>query len=221
MKNLIVFFALGFLISCGNHSSIDSSADKEENIESSKNTNDINYKIIKEEKNQALKKVNITIRLNKEINEEKLKSLALKLKKERPEFEKLWISYLLPEHEDGKGAWATTHFTPKLEVKILGATKESSDELNNKKVTGNILSVWKDNDAMFPNKIHLVEENNKLYMKTVYAKNSYANATEIVKEVNKNEKNGLIRYDYNNTHGEYFIVEKSIIVNNKGKSSFL
>ncbi len=190
MKKILVLLMLGFLISCGN------SARKD-------------YTIIKEDKNIVLKTATIDIRLNKKINRTELKNIALKLKKERPDFKRLWIFYYLPGNKIERGAWATTNFYPKLEVKILGATKASYKELENRKVTGDIIHIWNDNDAVMPNKIYLVKENGELYMKTLYAKSGLTKATELVEKVIETKKNGVIRFDYDNKNGEYFVLEKN------------
>jgi len=191
MKKILIYLTVGLLISCGN------------SITTEK------FTIIKEDKNERLKKVNIDVRLDKEISKTELKKIGLKIKGERPKFDKFWIFYYLPEHQIGNGAWAITHFKPELEIEILGATKESSKEMNEKKVTGTILDIWIDNDAMMPNKIYLVSENNKLFIKTIYAKNKYSEASEIINEVTEVKKNGTIRYNYDNNHGDYYVVEKN------------
>ena len=190
MKKVLTLLMIVFLTSCGE-------------------SKEKNFTIIKEVPNKALKKVNIDIRLNGKISELELKKIAIELKEERSEYNMLWIFYYLPENKIGNGAWATSHYSPLLEVKILGATKKASKELKAKKVTGKIIKTWKDNDAIMPNKIFLVKENSKLYMKTLYAKNSLADAFELIEEVTKSEKKGIVRFDYDNTHGEYFIIEKN------------
>ena len=65
------------------------------------------------------------IRLNKEVSEETLSIIANMLKKsDRREYERILINYYLPDMVPGKGAWATTHYNPELEVKILGLPKK-------------------------------------------------------------------------------------------------
>ncbi len=191
MKRILIYLTLGLLISCGN------------SIITEK------FTIIKEDKNEKLKKVTIDVRLDKEINKAELKKIGLKIKEDRPKFEKFRIFYYLPKHETGNGAWAITHFKPELEIEILGATQEASKEMNDKKVTGTILNIWKDNDAIMPSKIYLVNENEKLFIKTLYAKNKYSDASEIINEVTEVKKNGLTRYNYDNDHGDYYVVEKN------------
>lgn len=169
----------------------------------------INYKIIKEEKNKKLQKVNLVIRLEKEINEIQLKNIALELKRKRPNFKNYYIFYLLPQHPFGNEAWALTNFTPELEVKILGAKKESIIKMNNSIVSGEILNIWKSNNAILTSRNFLVKENNKLFIKIIFAKNSYSDQTEITMEVSKTIQNGLTKYTSNNKHGEYYLIEKN------------
>lgn len=167
------------------------------------------YTILTEDKNKQLKKVTINIRLDQEISKSELKKIGLSIKENRLEFDNFWIFYYLPDHSIGNGAWATTHFTPNLEVKILGATKESMQELDKKNITGNIINVWKDNDAIMPSKIYLIKENDKFIIKTLFAKNGFSEESEIIEKVVKSEKNGEIRFTSNNKHGEYYVLEKN------------
>ena len=179
-----------------------------------------NYKIIKEDKYSAIKKVKLYVRIDNEINETELKQIALKLKEKRPKFKQFWIYYLLPGNIIGNGAWATTHFNPELELKILGPTKESKEEFNKKSVKGEILNIWKSNEAIMPSRYFLVKENNEYFMKILFAKNLYIDASEIIEKVYQSEKNGLKKYNSNNTHNEYYIHEKNVslgIYNESGK----
>tara|TARA_B110000037_G_scaffold50024_1_gene61476 strand:- start:3700 stop:4335 length:636 start_codon:yes stop_codon:yes gene_type:complete len=193
MRKLIAFLLIGTLIGgCGNSSKTEKS-----------------YTIIQEDQNEQIKKVNIDIRLKKEVSESELKEIALNIKEERKNFRMLWIFYYLPGHKVGSGAWASTHFSPDLEVKILGATKEASEEVSKTKVTGEIINSWFDNDAMMPNTTYLVKENNKLYMKTLYPKNSLTAVSEIINEVTEKKEGNKTRYDYENGHGEYYMIEKN------------
>lgn len=167
------------------------------------------FTILKEDKNNQLKKVSINVRIDEEISKIDLKKISLEIKKNRPEFEKFWIFYFLPDHKPEYGAWATTHFTPNLEVKILGSTKESMKELDNKIIQENVISVWKDNDAIMPCKIYLIKKNNNFILKTLFAKNGYSDETEIDEKIIKSEINGKVRLKSDNPHGEYYEIEKN------------
>ncbi len=179
-------------------------------ITSCKNSNQSDkYNLINVNEDKKLDKIEIDVRLKKEVNKIDLKKIGSEIKNSKPEFENYWIYYYLPEHKIGNGAWAVTHFNPDLEIEILGATKNATKEMDEIKVSGQIIKEWKDNDAIMPNKIYLVKESEKLFMKTVYAKNKYTDAEIIVNEVTQVNDNGLIRYNYENNHGDYYKIEKN------------
>ncbi|MCR5862751.1 hypothetical protein LRS05_11640 [Flavobacterium sp. J372] len=211
MKQAFIAAISTLLLSCNDNKENPSTINSD-SIESSSEFSipqDVTYEIIDEKVNDVLRKTNIEIRLNKAVDENTLRNIAYVLKADREDLEKLWIFYYLPRHEVGNGAWATTHYSPDLEVKIIGASAEASDEMNNLKVTGEILNVWKDNDAMVPNKKYLVKEDGKLCMKTVYAKSSMTSAGELKEVVKETKVQGRLRYDYDNNHGEYYLIEKN------------
>jgi hypothetical protein len=192
MKKIIQILFFTFIISCSNKPNYD-------------------FTIIKEDIDRALNKTSVEIRLKEEISEADLKNIALEIKNNREDYNKVWIFYFLPGQEPEKGAWATTHFTPKLKVKIIGATKEASIEMRKTKVTGEILNSWFENDPMLSNKKYLVKENGKLFMKSIYPKSKLTgDGGEMKKEVfEKKLNNGIIRYDYKNNFGEYYLIEKN------------
>lgn len=209
MKKLILIFLLLNIVSCNDSKTNNDSKNKIDvtNTES----NEVNYKILKETKYEGIRKVNIEIKLEAPITKEQLTDIALKLKEDREDFDKLFIFYFLSENgnEIGQGAWATTHFHPDLNVEILGPTKESLIELESKKVSGKVIGIWRDNNEILTSKIFLVEENKKLLIKTVYAKSHYMDSSELVDEVIKKIQNGLVKLDLENVHGEYYIIEEN------------
>ena len=61
------------------------------------------------------------IRLEKKVPKEFLKEIAKMLNHlEKRKYERTLILYFLPDMKTDSGAWATTHFNPNLEVRILG-----------------------------------------------------------------------------------------------------
>lgn len=131
MKLLLFILTVTLLSACsGNKTSI---------------PDDIKYEIIDEGRYDWLNKCKLNIRLNKKVDEQVLKDIAMALRKDRKEFENLYIGYLLPDMEPGAGAWATTHFTSDLEIKILGATKEEDKMLDEIPMPeGEIIGKWRD-----------------------------------------------------------------------------
>ena len=102
----------------------------------------------------------------------------------------------------GSGCWATSHYSPTLEIKILGATEKEENKMKSKVVTGEILNKWEDTEMMVESILYLISEKNKLLMKTVYKDGS--ESVDVVKE---NVKKGVTRYDYDNKHGDYYVKE--------------
>ena len=138
MKRLIYILTVTVFISCGG---------PQTNI-----PDDVKYDIIDEEINDKMSKCNLNIRLNKKVDEVVLKDIALTLREDRKNFKNLWIFYLLPDMEPGAGAWATTHFIPDLELKILGATEQEDKELAETPLPdGEIIGQWKDDSPMIEN----------------------------------------------------------------------
>jgi len=65
----------------------------------------------------------IDVRLAEEVSEDTLRAIALELKSgDSRHYDRTFIVYYLPEMAVGGGGWATTHFDPVLEVRILGLT---------------------------------------------------------------------------------------------------
>jgi hypothetical protein len=195
----LCFLTLSLIVSCSSPNS-----EKKSELPA-----DVSYTIISKNPNNALSKTTINVRLNKEVSKDILKKIAYEIKEDNSKHSKLWIFYFLPEMSTGSGAWAISHFKPTLELEIIGASKAATEEMKNKKVTSEILATWIDNDPITPNTVYLVKENEKLLMKSVYAKTNYANATELIDELTKTTQGGLTRYNYQNNHGEFYIIEQN------------
>ena len=81
---------------------------------------DVSYSVIATDNVPGIKR-SLDVRLNKEVSEETLRAIALKLKSnESQEYERTFIGYYLPGMTIDAGYWATTHFNPTLDVRILG-----------------------------------------------------------------------------------------------------
>jgi len=202
MRKITLFVFLALLISCN---------DKPKTDNQKTDKSKFDYTIINEDEDRAINKTSVEIRLKEEISEADLRNIALEIKNDRKVYDKVWVFYFLPGQEPGNGAWATTHFKPELNVEIIGATKEATTEMNTTKVTGEILNSWFENDAMLSNTKFLVKENGKLFMKSIYPKSKLAgDGGEMKEEVfEKKLKGGIIRYEYKNIHGEYYLIEKN------------
>lgn len=103
----------------------------------------ITYTIVKESAIPNLKR-SLDVRLNKKVSKDTLKNIALNLKEGTPDtYERTFICYYLPGMEIDAGAWATTHFNPNLEVRILGLTQDEELTLISQKIgEGKLIGAW-------------------------------------------------------------------------------
>lgn len=128
---------------------------------------DFKYTII-EKSNLASIKSSIDIRLfGEKVTKDFLHKLALKLRDaETRKYDRLFITYYLPGMTPVAGAWATTHFDPNLEVKILGTMIEEEKVLlsESKNSSGKIIGEWLDESPYVGAKYKIVKQNGKIIM---------------------------------------------------------
>ncbi len=144
-------------------------------------------------------KCNIHIELKTKLSKEELKTIANKIRKTRKTYDKLWIGYYLESMKDRSIAWATTNFTPNLEVEILGATDFEEKKMNSLITDGNVIGKWQDVRPMAECGMILFEKDKKIYMKRAFGDGSSGDYEFI-----KKKYNGEIRYELKeNKHKEY------------------
>lgn len=193
MKKLLYLLSVIILTACG--------GTPESNL-----PDGVEYSIIDEDQNENLKKTNINIRINKKVDEATLKIIAEELKSDRDGFENLWIFYYLPDMKVGSGAWATTHYSPDLEVKILGSTEEEDETTSQTDdIPGEVIGKWRSDKSLMGAALIMYKgEDDKLFMQT-----NFKSGNPMTEELSESSSNGLKRYDYENTHGEYYLMEKN------------
>ena len=194
LTHLLACICLGFLMIFSSCSSIPS---------------DVKYSVIKEVKNDSLSKVNLDIQLNKKIDEKVLGAIGEKLKADLKleNCSKIWMFYYLPNMTVGSGAWATTHFTPELEVKILGATEKQTETAVKKadEVDGKVLGKWKEDQST--NSIYvLYEKDNQIIIRTIFSNGQVSDD-----KLKSTKENSSTRYDYlaDGYNGEYYKVNSN------------
>jgi hypothetical protein len=218
MKKLFIFLSSIIIVSCSNTSS------EIKNISTEVKLTDAKYEVLKEEKSAAAMTAEETIKLNEEkkynrcklqikinekLNEDVLKDIAIKLRADRAGFDKLYISFYLPERlpdASGNGAWAIANFTPELEVEIIGSTNDQ-DKLtgSTNDIEGKIIGKWRSEKSLMGASLILyTNKQGQLIMKTTY-KDGQTTSDEI-KEKTKNSKK---IFDDGNSHGEYYIIESN------------
>lgn len=85
-----------------------------------------NYEILKEEVSMNVDRIDV--KLNDKVDKAELERISNEIRASRKSYDKVWISYYLPDFlpESGISAWAMGSFTPDLEVKIFGEDKPNT-----------------------------------------------------------------------------------------------
>lgn len=176
------------------------------NFSEASTATDVKYEIIKEVPNNRLSKNSLDIRLNERVDERVLREIATELRRDRKQYDRLWIAYYLPGMVTGAGAWAISHFTPDLEIQILGATEKEDKALDAVTVEADvIIRKWRDDRPMVASAMIIFRKEEKLKLKT-----TFVDGSSMEKEITAKKVNGRIRYDYVKPfHGEYFVLESN------------
>jgi hypothetical protein len=116
-------------------------------------------------------KRSLDVRLDQKVSEETLREIALELKGSASQnYDRTFIAYYLPDMTVGAGAWATTHFTPDLEVRILGLTAEEEQTLKVEAATGHgeVLGSWLDERPFVGNKFTIFRQGGALFIQQAF-----------------------------------------------------
>jgi hypothetical protein len=142
-------------------------------------------------------------RLSDRANKNQLISIANIVKEDHPGYKRYFIGYYLPNQKVGKGAWATSHFDPDLQIRILGLSKSESDNLKNTEVNfkGKKVGKWLVTMGTLSNVAVISKLENGKYLFTDVYKDGSSGEKELTKKGNK--------YIYENDFGEYFEIEKT------------
>lgn len=131
---------------------------------------DVTFTVIKQDRYGDTKR-SLDIRLNRKVPKDVLRTIALQLKDaDSGRYERTFIVYYLPEMQVGAGGWATTHFNPNLEVRILGLTIEEEQQLTTESVATNrdIIGRWLDESPFIGSRITIFREDGKLYIEQIF-----------------------------------------------------
>ena len=166
---------------------------------------DVTYTIIDENIAPGIKR-SLDIRLNRKVSEGVLQYIAMKLKNSDPTtYDRTFIGYYLPDMKVNAGYWATTHFNPNLEVRILGLTAEQEEVLKQQPAdpSREVIGSWLDGRPFGGGRITILRKDGKLFLENKYKDGSVGTA-EIVETRSRNGR----RFDYkpDRGHGEYYLI---------------
>jgi len=161
-----------------------------------------NCKILKEEKFKNIKK-SIYIQIPKQLTEEQIKEIAQQIKRDNVNFERLFILYLLPDMKIGRGAWATSHYNPTLEINIMGVDQATEEKLKNvDTVEGELVGKWYDNSPYGEHTVVIYKANGQFKMIE-----KFKDGRERKKDLKASKHNGKQKFTYDNDYGDYLIIE--------------
>lgn len=163
-------------------------------------------------------KRSVTVLLYAKPSKEELKKIALKIfKSDSASYARTFISYYLNDNSKDYGYWATTHFNPSLEVKILGLSDEGEKSLlynNNpdRKILGAYI------DPISGAKRTFFIKNNKMFMELYFDDGSNGIQEMKYKKINNDFR---IEEKGKNGSGEYFILsEQELELRNTSKKLY-
>jgi len=124
------------------------------------------YSIIRTNTVPGIKR-SLSVRLNKKVSEQTLRSIALELKaQDSGDYDRTFITYYLPGMPVGSGAWATTHFNPRLKIEILGLSEDDEQRLVAQPVSPGrrIIGQWFDETPMVGGRLTIGEDGDRLFL---------------------------------------------------------
>ncbi len=86
------------------------------------------YTIMDIKSNDVASKLTMNLQLKNRLSEDSLKLIATEIKANNPNSKRIFIFYYLQGEKSSGIAWATTHYTPDLEVNILGSTEQEETD---------------------------------------------------------------------------------------------
>ena len=142
---------------------------------------DVSFSLIDSSTLPSIKR-RLDVRLNRRVSEQTLRVIALKLKaQDSGTYDRTFMFYYLPGMTVSAGAWATTHFTPDLEVRILGLTAEAENKLVTQPQAANreVIGRWLDDTPLIGNRTTIFREKGKLFMEHLF-KDGSNHKTELI-----------------------------------------
>jgi len=168
----------------------------------------VKYSVIEKSTLRSIK-CTIDISLEKKVSKDFLHKLALKLRKAEPiKYDRMFIFYYLPGMTPGSGAWATSHFSPNLEVRVLGTTIQQEKALRSKSKdsSGKIIGEWLDESPYVGGKYTFLRRKGKIIMMIKFKDGSGSEEEMIQKN-----QSGKLRFEEKrgNDFGEYYLIERN------------
>ena len=145
------------------------------------------------------------VRLEEHVLESSIRSIAEEIKRrEAEDCERTFIVHYLPGMEVDAGGWATSHFTPNLEVRILGMTADQANSAR-RLPDGEVVGRWRQDGPLLGGWLTIIRRDNQLIERWDYADGS--NSEDSLDE--SRLPDGRLRFEDQggNANGDYYVVE--------------
>ena len=166
------------------------------------------HEIISDKISQPLqtepKKRSVDVRLTKRIAKDELESLGQAIRLLSPHRDRLFITYYLPGQTVGSGAWGSTHFTPKLDMKIHGMTLEQANDPFPALPKGATLMAKFAGNEFMGEKAIIFKATDGTTQKTVKYKDGSGATNQLFPAANG-------RLEARNVHGEYYVIKAGAV----------
>ena len=151
-------------------------------------------------------KRSVDVRLADKVSEAELREYALTIKNSSINtYANTFITYYLPDTEVGSGAWASTHFNPDLDVRILGLSLEDAEKLSLQPIdeTRELIGTWFDERPYVGARISIFNKHSKIHVETIYKDGS--GTAEEVRQIEIGDGVRLEKLE-ESSFGEYWIL---------------
>lgn len=167
------------------------------------------YKILEDVVKRNIKRT-VEVELPERLDETELTKLAEHIKGlSNKEVERTFIGYRIAGADPNQAYWATTNYNPNLEVKIMGESATSYENMKGQGLPeGDVIGSWMVNRGM-EYRMTAYSKNGQTYIQSVYGDGSSSDDLYILTETDKGTK-----LEEDNDFGEYFII------NSKGGLEF-
>jgi hypothetical protein len=154
MKRIVIILLSVFVVSCSNI------------------PKDVDYKVRKTVEQPQFNKRILEVELNKKVDFEVLNELASHYRTVNADVRILMINYYIKGQVE-KSAWAISHYTPELQMEVLGGSKDSKVKMPD--IPAEIGEVSRYSESVFGvNRTIILRKDSKaMFMKSVYQDGSF------------------------------------------------
>lgn len=148
----------------------------------------------------------VEVELSSRTDEETLKALAEQIHDlSNVDVDRTFIGYRIAGDHKNQSFWATTHYNPSLEVKILGESESDYEKIKNAALPeGEVIGAWMANWG-YESKMTVYKKGSNTYIQSTFGDGSSSDA---VYEQSQSDNGIKLQDDGGKERGEYFIINQ-------------